>query len=430
MLKKLPVALLATICSLHLHAQPKKALQKADYIVRHVNVLTMKDSTILPDQCVCIDDNKITYIGSDELTGSIETKANIINGNGKYMMPGLAEMHVHMPKEQEMKSYLTMHLMAGVTTIRAMRSKPYLPAYKHEKSFPVPNLHLSAPIITRATVLNEQTTDSLLAAYKNQGFDFIKVIDIKDTTSFLTLMKKAAKHKMAVCGHYLPNIGLETLIKNNYSSLEHLDGYPQALKQDEAFYKNMLQLTLTNNIYICPTLDWYRVIYRQLPESSLQQRLGLNYVHDTIKHNWVEEYTNGLANLSDSAKNAFISNYAIKHKTKLQILKQMADNNANLLIGSEGGDTWMAPGFNMIEEMQAFKEAGISNYKILQYATTYAARYLHEQDKWGTVEKGKDANVILLSVNPLQQLSAFATTEGVFLKGKYYSQKELTAFLN
>ena len=100
-----------------------------------------------------------------------------------------------------------------------------------------------------------------------------------------------------------------------------------------------------------------------------------------------------------------------------------------LLIGADP-EIFAVPGFGIIEEMKAFKEAGLSNYKVLAAATVTAAKYLHADKEWGTVEKGKCANCILLARNPLDDITAVSEVKGVFLNKSYYSEQELKAALN
>lgn len=427
---KLLPALMLLGTTLHATAQTGKQLKNADIIIRHANVITMQDGLPLTDRVVCISKNRITYIGPDKQSGELQTNAQIVNANGGYLMPGMAEMHVHLPQPEEQKKFFTLSLMGGVTTIRSMRGKPQHLDLKKPLGYPIPHMYLGAPIITRFTPLDEKSADSILHAYSTAGYDFIKVLDIKDSASFITLMKYARRYKLPVCGHMLYNLSLECLLNNGYSTIEHMGGYVDAAKKGQVYLNNILELTKANHIYQCPTEDWYSVYNQQVDETALKQRAGLQYIHDTVKAQWDKSIADTRAKMGDSALTAMREKYAQIHRTKIDIIRQMAAMNIMLLIGADGGEDYMVPGFTMVDEMNIFQEAGLNNYHILQCATINAAKYMQQDKDWGTVETGKQANLVLLAANPLEDLHAVTQVKGVFLDNKYLPQKELEASLN
>lgn len=428
--KTLPAFILLLTSYMQTQAQTAKTLKNADFIIRHVNVITMADSNPKINQCVCIDDDKISFIGDDNLDAELKGKAIVIEGTGKYLMPGMAEMHAHLPPQPELKNYFTLNLMAGVTTVRSMRGKTEHLTYRTELNYPIPSLYLAAPPVPWSVEMNDAYADSLVRSCKKAGYDFLKVLAIKDSVSFAALTKAANKHGLPVCGHLPGNMSLEFVLNSGYNDIEHMGGQVTARKKGDDYFRSILELTKKNNVYHCPTLDWYQMYYQQLPETEMQKRFGMNYIHDSVKQKWSNEIAEDIKKMGDSAYNVFKSDYKKIQEQKLEALKIMSDNNIGLLTGEDGGDRYLVPGFNMIEEMKLFSRAGIGNYKILQYATISAARYMKQDNNWGTVEKGKDANLVLLSANPLDDLNAVAQVEGIFLDKKFLSQKELAASLN
>jgi len=390
----------------------------------------MTDSNPKVNQCVCIDDNKISFIGDDYLDDKLTSKAVVIEGTGKYLMPGMAEMHAHLPPQPELKNYFTLNLMAGVTSVRSMRGKPEHLNYSRELNYPIPRLYLAAPPVPWSVEIDDTYADSLVISCKNAGYDFLKVLAIKDSISFTALMRAANNHGLPVCGHLPGNMSLEFVLNSGYNDIEHMGGQVTAYKKGADYLLQTLELTKKNNVYHCPTLDWYQMYYQQPPEQDLQKRYGMNYIHDTVKQKWSDEITEDIKKMGDSAYHVFKADYKKIQEQKLAVLKIMSDNNVGLLTGEDGGDRYLVPGFNMIEEMRLFRRAGISNYKILQCATINAARYMKQDKNWGTVEKGKDANLVLLTANPLDELEAVTKIEGVFLDKKFLLQKDLAATLD
>ncbi|MCB9047554.1 MAG: amidohydrolase family protein [Chitinophagales bacterium] len=413
--------------SLACHAQP--ALQEADIIVRHANIITMKDSVPLQDQLLCIKDNRISYIGADNKK-AISTTAKVIDAKGRYLMPGMAEMHVHLPGPDEIKQFLTLNLMGGITMVRAMRGREEQLAYRDIKDYAIPHLYISTPIITRFTPLDDHSADSLVQAYKHTGYDFIKFIDIKDSISFDNLMKYANQYELTVCGHTPGNVALEYVLTSGFNCVEHLQEYVKAYKQGPEYFNKILRLTKDNHVYQSPTLDWYSVYFHQYSEEVLKKRAGLEYIPDSTQLQWHEEIAAARNKIGDSAYNAIRSDYAAIEIIKTDIVKQMAQMGIPLLTSPEGGEQYMVAGYNMIEEMKRMQQAGLSNYELLQCATINPAKYMHRDGEVGTLEVGKEASMILLAGNPLKELEAITHVDAVLLDNKVYTHDELLAQLN
>jgi imidazolonepropionase-like amidohydrolase len=429
-MKHTPFLLAGMLCTYACIAQNRQ-LKDADIIIRHANVITMEDSTPLPNRLVCIKNNHISYIGHDK-GDTYTTSAKIVDATGKYLMPGLGEMHVHLPSDRnELKQMLTLNLMAGVTTVRSMRGKQEHVAFRNAKQdYPTPHLYLGSPIITHLMNLTPWRADSLVGAYKEAGFDFIKVIAVKDTASFDNLMDAASRYGLSVCGHVPGNIGIAHAIEKGFNCVEHMDGYLPALKKGGPQYlEEMIRLTKNNNVYQDPTLDWYMVIFSQMPEEELKLRSGLNYMPDSVREDWHKDIAEGRKRMGDSAYNASVARYAAVHADKLAIMKKMHDAGVIMLTGSEGGDTYMVPGFNMIEEMKQMKRIGLTNYETLQCATVNVAKYMGTIKREGTVTKGKEANLIIVASNPLESIQALDNVETVLLDNNVYTRSQLESYL-
>jgi len=420
---KIPTLFPFLIISLSCMAQTSEQISQADIIISDINVLSMLRPEVQEHQMVCISKGKITFVGTDNSTKELKTNAKIISGKGQYLIPGMADMHCHFPEKKEIKKYFTLNLMAGVTTLRSMQGNSEHLNYRNSDSLH-PNLYLSAPPVFAKTNITNEVGDSLMKKYKADGFDFVKVMSIKDTVSFASLMSSAKKYNMPVCGHMPKNISLDYILQSGYNSIEHLGGQVSAYDKGVDNFQRILSLTKKNGVYHCPTLDWYQIAYSQVPEQDLKKRIGLEYIPDSVKQKWSKQ-------MADDAKetNAEIikqkADYKLTQEKQFKILKLIADNNVGLLIGLDAGGLYSVPGFDMIEEMKLYKKAGLSNYQILQAATINAAKYLKQDKEWGTVETGKDANLILLSENPLINIEAITKIEGVFLNAKYFIPKEL-----
>jgi hypothetical protein len=425
LMKLLLTALLVPAIVAPTIAQSTKTLQQADIIIRHANVITMTDDKILPDQLVCINDNCISYLGPDNGLKDTKIKAEIVDATGQYLMPGMAEMHAHLPAPENLQNFFVMNLMAGITTVRSMRGKPEHLTLKAATPYPKPYLSLGAPIITHKTDLTPAAAEQLVKEYQQAGYDFIKVIAIKDVESFDNLMKFALQYKMPVCGHTPGNIPPAHLLKSGFDCIEHLGSYVGAYRKGKDSLQHVLQLTKQHNVYNDVTLDWYQVYYHQQPQTQLAQRYGVSMMHDTVQRNWNTEYAESRKQMPDSE----IVKYREVQQIKLKVLKQLADIDAPILTGMDAEDPYMVPGFDIIEEMKLFKRAGLSNYQVLKAATITAAQYL-KRDKEGTIAKGKHANLVLLAANPLDDINAVSKVQAVVLANTVYSTEKLKTYLN
>src|SRR5688572_20486816 len=410
-------------------AQTKDQIKAADFIIRNVSIVSMVDLEITPDQMVLIQDGRIAFIGKGQELKKLKTNAKIIDGKGKYLMPGLADMHCHFPEKKEIKDYFLLSLTNGVTTLRSMRGEPDHLTYAKQTDLLQPNLYLSGPPVFSKMVITEKFADSLVSATKKAEFDFIKVLSIKDSASFKNLMTHAKKQNLPVCGHNLGNIKPERLLSSGYNSIEHLGGQVTLADKGAAYFQNIINLTKQNQVYHCPTLDWYQIAFYQLPEAEMLKRAGMEFIPDTTKARWRKLVAEDIKQTGEAVITKQKENYKITQARQLKILKQFADNNVPLLVGLDGGGPYSVQGFGMVEEMRLFKKAGLTNFQILQAATINAARYLKQDAKWGNMEVGKDANLILLSENPLANIEAISKVEGVFLNKEYLEAKALKAQL-
>ena len=204
-----------------------------------------------------------------------------------------------------------------------------------------------------------------------------------------------------------------------------MGGQASAYDKGLEYYQSTLALTKKNNVYHCPTMDWHQIAYHELSEDEMKKRFGMEYIQDSVKQKWSKSIADDLKKTGEEKTAKDKADYKVTQEKQLNALKLIADTNVGLLIGLNAGGLYEVPGFDMIEEMKIYKRAGLSNYQILQAATINAAKYLKQDSKWGTVETNKDANLILLSANPLTDLEAITKVEGIFLNGKYYLPKDL-----
>ncbi len=400
-------------------------IDSIDLVITNISVIPMDRDTTLINQTVWISDGKIVNIGKNELLSAKKT----IDGTGKYLMPGLADMHVHLPDYhpnslENLNRYFSLNLAAGVTTLRSMRGKPsHIALAKKIKNGKIiaPTIHCSAPAISSKLEIKIAQIDSLVASYKNDGYELLKILSIEDTVHFNQIVASAKKHNIKLAGHAPRNVSFDVLLDSEYSSIEHLGGYLAAVYKGGAVLKKAVDKTIEKGIYNCPTLDWYNIGYLQVPIESLKRRHGLQYMSEEKNTQWETEMTSSFEKVDDGRK----TDYQTAMAFKFMILKALDAGGAKLLLSPDATGAYAVPGFSMWDEMKLYQKAGLSNYSILKAATINAATYFDQEDTWGTLTKHKRADMILLRKNPLESIENISTVEGVFLNGKYFSQEEL-----
>jgi imidazolonepropionase-like amidohydrolase len=401
------------------------AQQSHDLIIKDINILSMRDSTLLLKRSVLIQKGKIVRI--DDFKNLRPLKGvQVISGRGKFLMPGLAEMHSHFPAGGQADTLLLENVAAGVTHIRIMNSgTPQVIIRERLKQSPElisPKLHYSQ-LIRKYIRYSVSQFDSLMIDMKKNGISFIKLLSVADEETFDNLMKAANKNKITVCGHFPKAVSLEKVLNSGYKSIEHLAGYDGA--SDETQLEKMISLTKDKAVYNCPTLDWDLFSMNLQYPDDYKKRLTYAGSPKHYRDKWEREYA---ADIEKTGKDKVIARkeagLAIFAR-KQQLLKKLSDKGCLLLVGSDAGNSFQMNGFNMHEEMWNWFLAGIDNFKILQSATVTPSMFFNEQDSWGTVEVGKSADLIILSKNPMKDIRHIQSVETTIIEGKVYQKEAL-----
>ena len=412
-------------------------LHAQDILIRDINIIPMTGKKVLKKQSVLIRDGKILQIGK---LSAIRDKqqASIIDGHNKYLMPGLADMHVHMSDSLQTDTLLMLNIAAGITHIRITNSR--MPQQRlRQKLAGTPSVRpkvIYSYLIGKQKNDTEQQCDSLMTALKNDDIHFIKLFSVSDETSFAPLMRAAQKNGITVYGHYpkyyMPGKGIalpmEEVLNSGFKSIEHLGGYDE-LEQDAAL-KKAIQLTKANKVYNCPTLDWDQMAFDQLYPETYKKRMTYNLLPERYILRWEREYAAGIEKAGGVEKvMAERDKYRPTFDKKKKILKMLADADCYLLVGGDASGSFQAPGFNVYEEMMNWSNAGLDNYTILKSATVTPAAFCKESDQWGTIEEGKDADLVILDKNPLEDIRNITTIGATLVDGRVYYKKELMSGL-
>lgn len=399
--------------------EENKALKKTSesIVFKNVNIIPMTKEVILEGYSVLVWDGKIKAIDKFENLKLSET-TKIVDATGKYLMPGLSDMHVHIDHGNDG----TLLLANGVTLVRNMWGNPRTLALKRDiqkKLVRGPEIYTTGALIdgpgaywTSSLIIeNPEDVPEVVHKMKADGYDAIKVYNKLSREVYNEIISVAKSINMPVVGHVPFAVGIKKVMESGQSSTEHFIGY--GAYSPIPYDKNELaELTVQSGIWNCPTLLVMRN-YKNLNEVKNKKVAALKYVSPMWKGFW--------------SRSSPVY-YDIEYNEEL--LKVMYDKGARIAAGTDAGNPYVIHGFSLHEELQYMNEAGLTPWQVLLTATINAAEMVGYEDRLGTVEAGKEADLLLLNKNPLEDIKNTSEIFGVVSKGSWFPQTELQTMLD
>jgi imidazolonepropionase-like amidohydrolase len=430
----------------------------------NVNVIPMDRERVLQNQTVVVRNGLIAEIG-DASKVRVPKDAVAIDGKGKYLMPGLVDMHTHMLSDDEFPDALAedeLRIMVanGVTTIRFMIGTPeqlVLRARAAKNEIVAPTIFSASPHLTGREQGNDfvvNTPDDAREAVRKSkaaGYDFIKVTTFIKPEVYETAVDEAAKIGIRVVGHADSRfVGVERAWKAK-QQIEHLDGYMELLLRDDSPVKgsvsdlyiytldnwksmdyidetkiaDVARKTVASNPYVDPTQHFMKNTFgRARSEESIRAQPDFRFYPSRIQDRYIDFQKRTRLNQVPIETRARWVGYRDK------LIRAIYDAGGKIMAGSDTPEFLWLYGFSMHRELQALKDAGLPNYAVLAAGTRNAHEYLGTISRSGTVETGKVADLILLNANPLENIAATDNRAGVMLRGKWFTQAEMNKWLD
>jgi hypothetical protein len=400
--------------------------QNKKLLIKNVNIIPLHINQEWNNKDVLIEDGIIREIREQIKNDTTKYDLGVIDGNGKYLIPSFADAHSHLPEKENLNSYFLMNLINGVTTLRSMRGEMWhLEIDKNDEL--TPKLILSSPPISRRNDISEEDANKLITDYKKSGFDFAKILSVKDEQTFDNLVASANSEKFHFAGHCPSNIGLLKVIKSNvFQSVEHLGGFFQLPSLDEI--NSAINLSISNKVYHCATLDWY--FTGQVPEDELRKRDGVKFLPTELVNSWESKISAHYEKTTENEREIERKESKDKFQARLKYLKYIYTQGGKLLLSPDASGIYGIPGYGIHIEMQHYKDAGISNFDILKATCYNLSEMLSTQNDWGTIKVGAKSDMVLLDENPLKDIGNTEKINGVIFKGKFYSISDLENKLN
>lgn len=439
------LALISTLCLLSCSPEHKPFLTLAplqtEIVFKNVSVIPMDRDTILENQVVVAKNGVIAAI-ADTGKVSYNSDAVVIDATGKYLMPGLAEMHAHVPPVDDlapMEEVLALFVLNGVTTIRGMLGHPkHLELRSKIRSGEItgPRFYTAGPPLDGDNIKTPAEAEAAVRAQKQAGYDFIKILmPGLSKACFDTMAVTAKEVEMPFAGHVPQEVGVWGAIEAGYATIDHMDGFIEGLvpgiehlptddvglfgmfvaeKADTAQIPKLVQALLDHHIAVVPTQSlaerWFA------PDRSAEALAAepeMKYVKPRDLKNWA------------SGKNETMSDPrydSLAMMRFMQIRRRLVFecNRAGvmLLLGSDAPQVFNVPGFSLHRELQYLVAAGLTPYEALRTGTANVARFYKRNDL-GVVRTGAVSDLVLLNSNPLQDISNIRRIEGVLLGDRW-----------
>ncbi|WP_026236459.1 amidohydrolase family protein [Pontibacter roseus] len=442
-MKKPYLLLFFFLLTLSVTAQNPVDSRSREIVFRGVHVIPMEKEQVLENQVVVVKNGKITAMGS---AGKVKygKDALVVDAKGKYLMPGLAEMHAHVPPVDDMepmKEVLQLFTLHGITTIRGMLGHPLhleLRDQLQKGQLLGPRFYTSGPSLNGNSVKTPEAGAEMVRQQKQAGYDFLKLHPGLSPESFAAISKTANELKMPFAGHVSYDVGVWRAIEAGYASIDHMDGFIESLvpnleaipeqeaglfamyisdKADTTRIPKLMQALRENNIWVVPTqaLAERWMSPAESPE-VLGQKPEMVYMNPKTVQNWVATKQKLQANPQYDP--AAVTRYvALRRK----LIKDCQENGVGLLLGSDAPQVFNVPGISTHQELQYLVDAGLTPYQALRTGTVNTGKYFNRADL-GVIKVGAVADLILLNGNPLQDISQTRNIAGVVTGSVYLPQ--------
>lgn len=419
------------------------AAQHTPVVFTNASVIPMDRDTVLHNQTVVVEHGRITHVGARR---AVPAGATVVDARGRYLMPGLAEFHAHVPSGSQAvhaDRTLALYVLAGVTTARGMLGAPMHLALRDSIAAGQrigPRLLTSGPSFNGNSVTSPAVAASMVRSQKDAGYDLLKIHPGVPRAAFDSLATVANAVGIPFAGHVPLEIGLDAALTSKYSTIDHLDGIV------EAMYTGAQPLTPQVNGFfglgIMPQLDRSRLpaIIERVRASGVAmvptQILMDNYASDATGDELTagEEFTYWVPQQVAAwrkFKNDMLAQAAVSRVQREEfltlrrhILKSLHGAGVPFLLGADAPQLWNVPGFSAHRELGSLVAAGLTPYQALRTGTVDVARFMGEEGKAGVVRVGARADLLLLDRNPLEAIGNSLRISGVMVNGRWIGPAE------
>ena len=402
----------------------------------NVTVIPMDTQRTLPRHTVLVRGDRIVAVGPSASV-AVPAGARRVDGRGKWLTPGLAEMHGHVPPPNAPAQYtedvLFLYLANGITTVRGMLGNPgqlELRRRTNTGELLGPTLYLAGPSFNGNSVNSPEDAVRMVREQRAQGWDLLKIHPGLSRAEYDAMARTAAQEGIRFGGHVPQDVGLMHAITLGQETFDHVDGYVEyAAGQDArlnaARLDSAVRMTREAGAWIVPTMALWEVLYGTLDLDSLRAFPELRYVSPQSVQSWTNAYNQRRAapefNLEQSRRLI---------EARQQVLAALHRGGAGILMGTDAPQQFSVPGFSLHREFPRMRAAGMTPYDILATGTRNVGEYFQRNDAMGTIAVGRRADLLLLDADPLADVANLQRIAGVMVRGRWVPAQEIRAGLD
>lgn len=443
---------------------------KSSWAITHVTIIPMDSEGVVKDQTVIIRDEKISAIGPSNQIAILKD-SKVINGTGKYLIPGLFDMHIHIEAGRE-KS-LVLYPANGVTTVRNMHGSPWHLKLRDRianNEVPGPRFFTTSPTTFSARIKNTpEDAEKFVIEQKKAGYDAIKMYGTRpdytmNRETYHRLMEMARKLNIQVVGHTPRGLPFQVVLDEGQASVDHAEEvyyvyqpilekmgviadfqfgkislkeyqkikpkFPDLQREILPLIKELAQDIKKTDMVFSPGLFTYETIERQIGSEypEMVKDSLMQYVYPIERNYAGPEFNSYRGRWSDR-----LDEMITLHKYLLEIQKLMVREfykaGVPIMAGTDATLTFVIEGFSLHEELKKLVDAGLPPIEALKAATIIPAKFLKINDKIGTIAVGKIADLVLLDANPLKNIQNTKKISGVSVRGSWISKTKINHML-
>ena len=456
-----------------LQGQVSQQLPPKPLVFLHVTVIDATGAPPHPDRMVIVKDGRIVSV-SKSGTLAIPPGGEVIDETGRYLIPGLWDMHIHLAFENWepfiQTVYFPMLIANGVTGVRDMAGDmPVLLDLRRKSAsgqILAPRMVIAGRELSwlpqdagQFSVLHPIQGRHYVDQLAKAGVDFIKVQDPLSRSVYFAVADEARLQKIPFVGHVPYSVTAAEASAAGQKSFEHLMGIPEGCSTKERELKHaesaamvrfdpswhdaegeffrafetydtekaaaLFALLKRNNTWQVPTLVEERITHT-FPRIQGETDERLRYMPE-VTLRWWDTYMSGLTDGRTAEDIAAGKKY---FEREIDLARAMHRAGIKFLAGTDAlGQPYTFPGFSLHEELELLVKAGLTPMEAIQTATRNPAEFLGLLDSQGTVEKGKIADLVVLEANPLDDIRNTRGIVAVVVRGRYLPKQRLQEML-
>lgn len=421
--------------------------------IENVTVIPMDSQRVLKDQTVVIDGRRITAVGPTASTKAPEGAARI-DGRGKFLLPGLTEMHAHFLGPQGLQQYgealadrfLLLNVACGVTTLRGMIGGPRDLIVREEVARGArlgPQIFTAGPSVNGNSVPDVRAARRQITEQRAAGYDLVKIHPGVPLAAFDEVARTAKAEGIPFAGHVPAAVGLKHAMDAGMRTVEHLDGFVEAIQKegttlpeqtgffgsaiadsvDETKIAPLAAAARAKGVWNTPTQVLLDNIYGGAAIDEVAARPEMKYVPKAM----LEQWRTGAGQFRGPGFDPASARRFVELRRTL--IRALRDAGAGLVLGADAPQVFNVPGFATLRELESMVAAGLTPFEALQSGTRNPAIALGVPESFGTVAVGRRADLLLLEADPLADIRNVWKRAGVVLAGRWLPASELDARL-